>query len=30
VGKSNLKIANDRLIEAANDPFIQKLRGRMY
>jgi tetratricopeptide (TPR) repeat protein len=30
VGRSNLKIANDRLLEAANDPFIQKLRGRMY
>ena len=30
VGKSNLKIANDRLLEAANDPFIQKMRERMY
>ncbi len=30
VGRSNLKIANDRLLEAANDPFIQKMRGRMY
>lgn len=30
VGRSNLKIANDRLLEAANDPFIQKLRERMY